>query len=58
AYDMLGNRIHQISMEAGERWMLNDVTGNPIRAWDSRGHIFRTEYDPLRRTLRIHVIGA
>ena len=38
-YDMLGNRIHQASMEAGERWMLNDVTGKPIRAWDSRGFI-------------------
>ena len=37
-YDMLGNRVHQASMEAGERWMLNDVTGKPIRAWDSRGH--------------------
>ncbi|MGH9892294.1 MAG: hypothetical protein ACREA0_09990, partial [bacterium] len=24
-YDMLGNRIHQASMEAGERWMLSDV---------------------------------
>ena len=35
-YDMLGTRIHQASMEAGERWMLNDVTGKPIRAWDSR----------------------
>ena len=44
-YDMLGNRIHQASMEAGERWMLNDVTGKPIRAWDSRGHQFRTAYD-------------
>ena len=32
-------------MEAGERWMLNDVMGKPIRAWDSRGHHFRTEYD-------------
>ncbi len=30
--------IHQASMEAGERWMLNDVTGKPIHAWDSRGH--------------------
>jgi hypothetical protein len=35
-YDMLGNRIHQASMEAGERWMLSDVTGKAIRAWDSR----------------------
>jgi RHS repeat-associated protein len=48
-YDMLGTRIHQASMEAGERWILNDVTGKPIRAWDSRGHQFRTAYDPLRR---------
>ena len=42
AYDMLGNRIHQLSMEAGARWMLNDVAGKPIRAWDSRGHNFTT----------------
>jgi len=48
-YDMLGNKIHQASMEAGERWMLNDVTGKPIRAWDSRNHQFRTVYDQLRR---------
>ena len=57
-YDMLGNRIHQASMEAGERWMLNDVAGKPIRAWDSRGHTFRTDYDPLRRPLRSFVTGA
>jgi RHS repeat-associated protein len=57
-YDMLGNRIHQASMEAGERWMLNDVTGQPIRAWDSRGHEFRSDYDPLRRPRRSFVIGA
>jgi RHS repeat-associated protein len=48
-YDMLGNPIHQANMEAGERWMLNDVVGNPIRVWDSRGHEFRTAYDSLRR---------
>lgn len=48
-YDMLGNKIHQASMEAGERWMLNDVTGKPIRAWDSRNYQFRTAYDQLRR---------
>ena len=34
------SRIHQSSMEAGERWMLNDVMGKAIRAWDSRGHNF------------------
>ncbi len=57
-YDMLGTRIHQSSMEAGERWMLNDVTGKPVRAWDSRGHIFRTKYDALRRPLNAYVTGA
>ena len=58
AYDMLGNRVHQLSMEAGARWMLNDVAGKPVRAWDSRGHTFRTDYDPLRRPLRSFVTGA
>jgi RHS repeat-associated protein len=58
AYDMLGNRISQVSMEAGARWMLNDAAGKPIRAWDSRAHDFRTEYDPLRRPLRALVTGA
>jgi RHS repeat-associated protein len=57
-YDMLGNRIHQSSMEAGQRWMLNDVTGKPIRAWDSRNHNLRTEYDELRRPRGSFVIGA
>lgn len=57
-YDMLGNRIHQASMEAGQRWMLSDVLGNVIRAWDSRGHDFRTEYDALRRPRRQFVRGT
>lgn len=57
-YDMLGNQIHQSSMEAGERWVLNDVLGNPIRRWDSRGHNFRTAYDQLRRPIRLYVIGV
>ena len=52
-YDMLGTQIHQASMEAGERWMLNDVAGQPIHAWDSRDHQFRTTYDPLRRPLEV-----
>jgi len=57
AYDMLGNRIHQLSMEAGARWMLNDVTGKPIRAWDSLGHSFTTAYDALRRPTQQYVRG-
>lgn len=49
SYDMVGTHIQQASMEAGERWILNDVAGKPLFAWDSRNQQLRTEYDPLRR---------
>jgi RHS repeat-associated protein len=48
-YNLLGAPIHAASIEAGERWMLNDVAGNPVYAWDSRDHRRRTTYDALRR---------
>jgi RHS repeat-associated protein len=54
-YEMLGNRIHQASMESGERWMLADVLGKPIRTWDSRRFTRRTVYDRLRRPLALFV---
>jgi RHS repeat-associated protein len=56
-YDMLGARLHQASMEAGERWMLGDVTGKPIRAWDSRGFTRRITHDELRRPTELFVMG-
>jgi RHS repeat-associated protein len=57
-YTMTGDRIHQSSMEAGHRWMLNDASGKPIRAFDSRGHNLRTEYDALRRPINLFVLGT
>ena len=48
-YDMLGNRIHSASMDAGERWTLNDVAGRALYGWDSRDHRLRTTYDVLGR---------
>jgi YD repeat-containing protein len=57
-YGLLGNRVHQASMEAGERWTLNDVAGKVIRAWDSRGHTFWTAYDALRRPTGRFVRGS
>jgi RHS repeat-associated protein len=56
-WDMLGRCVHQSSMEAGERWMLNDVSGQPIRSWDSRGHRIETNYDELRRPVEVYVSG-
>ena len=54
-YDLLGDRIYQSSMEAGDRWMLNNVAGKPIRMWDSRNHILRTIYDELLRPTQLFV---
>jgi RHS repeat-associated protein len=48
-YDMLGTRIHQLGVDAGERWMLHDILGKPIRGWNSRNNAFRNAYDALRR---------
>ncbi|WP_261561638.1 SpvB/TcaC N-terminal domain-containing protein [Frankia tisae] len=49
AYDMLGNPVHQASMDAGERWMLSDVASKALYAWDSRDRRMRNVYDPLQR---------
>ena len=51
------NRIYQDSMDAGERWTLNDSAGNPIHSWDSRGHHFWIEYDALRRPIKQYIRG-
>lgn len=52
-YNMLGMVIHQSSMDAGERWILNDITGNRIYYWDSRDHTLHTIYDELRRPAKV-----
>lgn len=56
--DMLGTRLHQHSMEAGARWMLNDAAGQPLRAWNDRGFVTRITYDAVRRPLATYVLGA
>lgn len=57
-YTMLGTRIHQQSMEAGQRWTLADITGKVLFAWDSRGHTHATQYDRLRRPIAVTVHGS
>jgi RHS repeat-associated protein len=57
-YDVLGARIRQASMEAGERRVLNDAMGQALRSWDSRGHAFRSQYDALRRPTGQFVLGT
>ncbi|MES2673777.1 MAG: SpvB/TcaC N-terminal domain-containing protein [Pseudomonadota bacterium] len=57
-YDIAGNLLYQHSMDAGARWMLNDAAGKPMLGWNSRGHIFRNDYDKLHRPTGSFVKGA
>jgi len=57
-YDIAGNLLFQHSMDAGDRWMLNDAAGKPMFAWDSRGHVVRTDYDALHRPVGSYVKGG
>ena len=58
-YDMLGNKVYQCGMDSGQRWLLANVLGNPLRAWDERDHEFRYSYDdPLHRLTHGRVIGG
>jgi RHS repeat-associated protein len=57
-YDMLGHRVYVNSADAGERWVLNNVAGKPMRTWDSRRHLFIHTYDVLQRPLKMRVQGG
>jgi RHS repeat-associated protein len=57
-YDIAGNQLFQHSMDAGDRWMLNDAAGKPMFVWSNRGFITRMEYDALHRPTGSFVIGA
>jgi RHS repeat-associated protein len=54
-FDMLGTIIHSASVDAGERWILNNAAGKPSRLWESRDHTFRTIYDALQRPMQMFV---
>jgi RHS repeat-associated protein len=57
-YDVAGNQLYQNSIDAGERWILNDASDKPLRRWDSRNHRFEHVYDELRRPTEIWVHGG
>ncbi|WP_303315887.1 SpvB/TcaC N-terminal domain-containing protein [Flavivirga abyssicola] len=50
-YDLLGHRVAQKSMDAGKRWMFNNVLGSPVKLWDEHKHEFHYTYDILQRPL-------
>ncbi len=57
-YDMLGNKVYQKSMDAGQRWLMLNIAGNPLRTWDERNHTFEYYYDELHRPTYSKVIGG
>lgn len=54
-FGMGGRALWQKSCDAGQRWMLADVGGAPLRAWDERGHAKRATYDAARRATHAYV---
>lgn len=52
-YHIFGNLIHESRQEAGERWILNDVSGTQLFLWDSRDSRLRREYDAVRRVTEL-----
>jgi RHS repeat-associated protein len=54
-YDMPGTRLHSNSVDAGERWMLNDVLGKTLLGWNSRGFSTQRTYDAARRPLGLYM---
>lgn len=64
AYDIAGNLLFQHSMDAGDRWSLNDAAGQPLLAWDvndvldaagqpqAEARLAHTEYDRLHRPVK------
>ncbi|MFT3771558.1 MAG: SpvB/TcaC N-terminal domain-containing protein [Minicystis sp.] len=55
-YAMGGRRLTQTSCDAGTRWMLADVEGSLLRAWDQRGFTRRAQYDVGRRPTHLWVL--
>jgi len=48
-HDLLGTRVRESTIDAGEARLLVDAGGATIHLWDARGHHLRTTYDVLRR---------
>lgn len=57
-YDMLGNLVYQNSMDAGQRWLLTNILGKPLRTWDERSHEFQYFYDIAHRPTHNKVMGG
>ncbi|EDM76670.1 hypothetical protein PPSIR1_38119 [Plesiocystis pacifica SIR-1] len=54
-YGFLGQLLSESSVDAGSRWGLTTIAGEPLRSWDQRGQCFRSTFDALRRPVDSYV---
>jgi len=64
-YDIAGNLLFQHSMDAGDRWMINDAAVKPFYSWDrnerqledngfiTEQRMYNAEYDGLHRPTKL-----
>ncbi len=54
-YSLLGHRVFEGSIDAGDSWVLHDVTGGVACTWDAAGHRVATRVDALRRPIEVRL---
>jgi RHS repeat-associated protein len=54
-FSLLSQQLYSHSMDAGDRWIINNVAGHPIRSWNSRGYQTRLLYENLQRPTELYV---
>lgn len=54
-FNMVQEPIRTESMDAGRRWSLTNIMGNPIYGWNDRDFQTRMAYDALQRPLATYV---
>jgi RHS repeat-associated protein len=57
-YGVAGATIHTSSVDAGNRWILPDSAGQPLRTFDSRNSLLGHTYDAARRPVAVVVTAA
>lgn len=57
-YDMAGETLRTVSIDAGDDQVLANVMGNPVLSFDKRGHRIKAEYDTLHRLEKKTVSGG
>ncbi|KAI9776501.1 MAG: hypothetical protein M1839_009535 [Geoglossum umbratile] len=53
-YNMAGHALYTQSIDSGQKWEFVDIRGKSMLSWDAKGNRLRTEYDELRRPVRVH----